>query len=168
MDDLVNRLKDACVGHPHARVPWPHRLLHEAKKEIEQLRETVRLDIQDAGGMATHEGSDLTDEERRAIEYKGPKMGDFTPHERPKWCPHQDCEFVLNTQGLACVGRLPEPADHGDVKAANDGRFCMRDQDAGEITDWQVNRGDLWSLGRLFKALYPSSGFEHSIHKEKT
>jgi len=74
----------------------------------------------------------------------------FTPHERPKWCPHQDCVFVLNTQSLACVGRLPEPVDHDG--APNDGRLCIK---AGEVFDLQVNRGDLWGLGRLFKKLYP-------------
>ena len=78
-------------------------------------------------------------------------MADFTPHERPAWCPHQDCGFVLNTQGLACVGRLPEPIDHDGVM--NDGRLCIK---AGEVFDLQVNRGDLWGLERLFKTLYPA------------
>ncbi len=87
-------------------------------------------------------------------------MADFTPHERPKWCPHQDCRFVLNTQGLGCVGRLPEPIDHDGV--LNDGRFCIQCNPG--VFDLQVNRGDLWGLGRLFKALYPSSPFGHSIH----
>lgn len=76
---------------------------------------------------------------------------------RPAWCPHPDCQFVLNTQEVACVGRLPEPADHGEATAVNDGRFCMRDQDSGDVIDWQVNRGDLWSLRRLFGALYKFS-----------
>lgn len=37
--DIVERLNAACVGHPHASIPWPHRLLHEAMGEIERLRE---------------------------------------------------------------------------------------------------------------------------------
>lgn len=37
-DDVVERLNAACVGHPHARIAWPHRLLHEATTEITQLR----------------------------------------------------------------------------------------------------------------------------------
>ena len=77
-------------------------------------------------------------------------MADFASHERPAWCPHTDCQFVLNTQELACVGRLPEPVDHDGV--SNDSRFCIK---AGDVFDLQVNRGDLWGLGRLFKALYP-------------
>jgi len=36
--DIVDRLKAACVGHPNASIPWPHRLLHDAIAEIEQLR----------------------------------------------------------------------------------------------------------------------------------
>lgn len=37
-DDLPNRLREACDGHPHAKIPWPHRLLHEAAEEILRLR----------------------------------------------------------------------------------------------------------------------------------
>ena len=38
MSDLKQRLLDACLGHPHAKIPWPHRLLHEAAAEIDRLR----------------------------------------------------------------------------------------------------------------------------------
>lgn len=37
-DDIVARLYAACNGHPHAKIAWPHRLLHDAVKEIETLR----------------------------------------------------------------------------------------------------------------------------------
>ena len=60
---------------------------------------------------------------------------------------------MLNTQGLACVGHLPEPVDHDGVP--NDGRFCILTDHVDMVIDLQVNRGDLWNLGRLFKALYP-------------
>lgn len=36
--DIVEQINAACVGHPHARIPWPHRLLHDARSEIERLR----------------------------------------------------------------------------------------------------------------------------------
>jgi hypothetical protein len=36
--DVIDRLKAACVGHPHAKIPWPHRLLHDAIAEIRALR----------------------------------------------------------------------------------------------------------------------------------
>lgn len=85
-------------------------------------------------------------------------MGEFRNHERPDWCPHKDCQFVLNTQDAACVGRLPAPADHGAHKGINDGRFCMRDLDSGEVYDFQVHKGDLLGLKRLFVALYPPIG----------
>lgn len=26
MADIRSRLREACVGHPHAKIPWPHRL----------------------------------------------------------------------------------------------------------------------------------------------
>lgn len=38
VSDIIARLNTACVGHPHARIPWPHRLLHDAADEITQLR----------------------------------------------------------------------------------------------------------------------------------
>lgn len=37
--DIVQRLEEACVGHPHAKIPWPHRLLHDAVAEIVSLRQ---------------------------------------------------------------------------------------------------------------------------------
>ena len=36
--DIVTRLNAACIGHPHARIPWPHRLLHDARARIEELQ----------------------------------------------------------------------------------------------------------------------------------
>jgi len=33
-DDLVERLRAACVGHPYAKIEWPHRLLHEAASQL--------------------------------------------------------------------------------------------------------------------------------------
>lgn len=40
--DIVTQLREACVGHPHARISWPHRLLHDAIAEIEKLRSQNR------------------------------------------------------------------------------------------------------------------------------
>lgn len=40
--DLPDRLREACDGHPHAKIPWPHRLLHEAADEITSLRKTIK------------------------------------------------------------------------------------------------------------------------------
>ena len=37
--DIVDRLKEAMVGYPYAKIPWPHRMLHEAADEIERLRQ---------------------------------------------------------------------------------------------------------------------------------
>ena len=41
-DDLVVRLLAACDGHPHAKIAWPHRILHEAAEEILRLRAELR------------------------------------------------------------------------------------------------------------------------------
>lgn len=40
-ESLTLRLRLACVGHPTAEIPWPHRILHEAADEIADL--TARL-----------------------------------------------------------------------------------------------------------------------------
>lgn len=37
MSDIVERLRNACDGYRS----WPHRLLHEAADEIEELREAL-------------------------------------------------------------------------------------------------------------------------------
>ncbi len=42
--DILVRLREACVGHPYARIPWPHRLLHDAIAEIERLRSAPDAD----------------------------------------------------------------------------------------------------------------------------
>lgn len=40
--DILERLNTACVGHPNARIPWPHRLLHDAVAEIDRLRAATK------------------------------------------------------------------------------------------------------------------------------
>jgi hypothetical protein len=44
VQDIVARLNAACVGHPTARIPWPHRLLHDAADEIARLRTVLHDD----------------------------------------------------------------------------------------------------------------------------
>jgi hypothetical protein len=36
-EKLVERLREACNGHPHAKIAWPHRVLHEAADTIARL-----------------------------------------------------------------------------------------------------------------------------------
>lgn len=38
---LSQRLRDACIGHPTAMIPWPHRLLHEAADALADLAARV-------------------------------------------------------------------------------------------------------------------------------
>ena len=42
IDALIARLHESCIGHPNAKVPWPHRLLHDA---VEALREQLAVDL---------------------------------------------------------------------------------------------------------------------------
>lgn len=57
------RLREACKGHPAASVTWPHRLLHDAADEIEQLRadvdrlygDLVKLGTNGFGWMRCHD-----------------------------------------------------------------------------------------------------------------
>jgi regulator of replication initiation timing len=35
--DLVATLREHCIGHPHAKIAWPHRLLHDAATTLETL-----------------------------------------------------------------------------------------------------------------------------------
>ena len=34
---IATELRSACQGHPHAKIPWPHRLLHKSAHYIDQL-----------------------------------------------------------------------------------------------------------------------------------
>ena len=42
MPDILEDLAAACDGHPFARIPWPHYLLHAAIAEIRQLRADLK------------------------------------------------------------------------------------------------------------------------------
>lgn len=35
INDLSARIRNACVGHPYAKIEWPHRILHEAADEVD-------------------------------------------------------------------------------------------------------------------------------------
>lgn len=41
MADLVERLRAACNGHPHAKIEWPHRILHEAADALEAAEKAL-------------------------------------------------------------------------------------------------------------------------------
>lgn len=77
--------------------------------------------------------------------------------ERPAWCPHNDCIFKRRLMDEACVGELPEPADHGDAKRVNTHRLCINadspDESRKMLTDLQVNKSDLDWFRWLFDAI---------------
>lgn len=85
-------------------------------------------------------------------------MSESWKPERPSWCPHASCKFILSTQAVACIGSLPQPADHDGT--ANTHRFCIKGApDDGEwLFDLKVNRGDVWAFRRLFDAAFPRGG----------
>ncbi|MRX31867.1 hypothetical protein [Aminobacter sp. MDW-2] len=35
MAEIADELRKACSGHPHAKIAWPHRLLHRAADELD-------------------------------------------------------------------------------------------------------------------------------------
>jgi hypothetical protein len=35
--ELIAELREHCVGHPHAKIPWPHRPLNEAADRLETI-----------------------------------------------------------------------------------------------------------------------------------
>ena len=43
--DIVVRLLEACNGHPHAKIKWPHRVLHDAVNAIIELRKKRDRDL---------------------------------------------------------------------------------------------------------------------------
>lgn len=52
MADIVDRLREACNGHPAAEIAWPHRLLHDAIAEIERLRPTdAKIEVEVISGV---------------------------------------------------------------------------------------------------------------------
>ena len=68
--------------------------------------------------------------------------------ERPSWCPHQDCIFLRQTQGLLCGGELPKPEPHDEGE--NTHRLCIK---AGEVFDLQVNKTDCDGIRFILDAL---------------
>jgi len=69
-------------------------------------------------------------------------------HERPIWCPHQDCGFKRRAMDSLCGGKLPKPIEHdGDF---NTHRLCIK---TNEVFDLQVNKTDLFWFKLIFKAL---------------
>ena len=75
-------------------------------------------------------------------------------NKRPKWCPHVDCIWKVQSQDLMCVGKLPKPETHGSD--FNDHRLCIDTRETGHgIFDLQVNWGDCWDLIRLLNTIKP-------------
>ena len=52
---LSLRLRQACNGHPYAKIPWPHRLLHEAADEIERLQTAISETLTENAHLADGE-----------------------------------------------------------------------------------------------------------------
>lgn len=71
-ESLTLRLRLACVGHPTAEIPWPHRILHEAADEIatltsklERMREIAYK--MDACGLGSIDAPEWLDELLREV-----------------------------------------------------------------------------------------------------
>jgi len=61
--ELIARLREACNGHPYAKIAWPHRILHEAADAISSL---VRE--RDEARARVSSGSDYSIQLQRIIE----------------------------------------------------------------------------------------------------
>lgn len=81
------------------------------------------------------------------------RMSSAWKQERPSWCGHHDCVFRKRHQDSMCGGDLPTPADHGDAKAVNNHRVCIRFEDDNETIDMQCNNTDLDYFRSVFDAL---------------
>lgn len=82
--------------------------------------------------------------------------------ERPEWCPHQDCVFLRQSQGLLCGGHLPKPEPHdGDE---NTHRLCIK---AAGVFDLQINRTDCDSIRFILDALDEKKTSWRSYHKRE-
>ena len=72
---------------------------------------------------------------------------------KPEWCPFPACEFLVNTQEAACIGRLPIPEAH--LNDFNTHRFCIH---SPEDENWhfniQINRTDAWNFRRILNAVF--------------
>lgn len=42
MATIAQKLRDLCVGHPNASVPWPHRDIHEAADALDEALAALR------------------------------------------------------------------------------------------------------------------------------
>lgn len=79
-------------------------------------------------------------------------MSETGKNERPAWCPHSSCAFLRQTQGLICVGALPEPVMHAETP--NTHRLCLAEAlPSGEVFDLQVNTTDAYHFRRMFDAI---------------
>jgi hypothetical protein len=74
-------------------------------------------------------------------------------NQRPEWCPHQNCQYRLQTQDAACVGELPVPDPHGPD--FNTHRLCLRgaEDDGQWAFSMTINGSDAWNLGRLLQVV---------------
>lgn len=83
--------------------------------------------------------------------------------ERPDWCPHSDCRFLVRSQDSVCIGEMPEPRMHGGIE--NTHRMCQRGapDDGSWLHAVEWNRGDAWNLWRCLNAVW---GFTPTRPKE--
>lgn len=50
--EVVDALRAACVGHPAAKIPWPHRLLHDSADLITAQAERI-AELKEISGTTT-------------------------------------------------------------------------------------------------------------------
>ena len=71
MLSIVERLRAACVGHPYAKIAWPHYILHEAADHILKLEaenHQLRRKLKFTTFVAQDYGDEVTDEQLARID----------------------------------------------------------------------------------------------------
>lgn len=67
--------------------------------------------------------------------------------DRPDWCPHPECLFLMNSQDMVCTGKLPEQTPHDND--FNTHRICFDTRETHkEVFDLQINKTDSWHFKR--------------------
>ena len=91
--DLVVRLREACDGHPHAKIAWPHRILHEAAEEIERLRST----LSERGKQVDHATFELIDAVIALLEKHAEAIYDLEGFDRVSMAIHNHPASHIDT-----------------------------------------------------------------------
>ena len=121
-DELIKELRAACDGHPHAKIPWPHRLLHRAADALEAVSEAKAggwMPIETAPKDGTIILAYRPDQNVFTAHFTTPQtvLGLDEPADEPSWWTTDGGELV--SDGLPTHWRplLPPPAQAKETQS---------------------------------------------------